>query len=42
MITERKDLILFSIEIVLIKIIKTNMLRMNPREKNPWEKWEDH
>jgi hypothetical protein len=35
MIRERNDSILFSIEIALIKIIKTNMLRMNPREKNP-------
>jgi hypothetical protein len=33
---------LLSIEIALIKIIKTSMLRMNPREKTPWEKWEYH
>jgi hypothetical protein len=33
---------LLSIEMSLIKIIKTNMLRVNPRNKTPWEKGEDH
>jgi hypothetical protein len=42
MIKGGRDSNLLSIEIVLIKIIKTNMLRMNPREKNSWEKGEDH
>ena len=39
---ERKDSNLLSIEIAQIKIIPTSMLRMNPRENSPWEKWEDH
>jgi hypothetical protein len=26
----------------LIKIIKTSMIRMNPRKRTPWEKREDH
>ena len=42
MIRGRRDSNLLSIEMSLIKIIKTNMLRMNPREKTPWEKGEDH
>jgi hypothetical protein len=42
MIRGGRDSNLLSIEITLIKIIKTNMLRMNPRESNPWEKGGDH
>jgi hypothetical protein len=42
LITERKDSNLLSIEIAQIKIIPTIMLRTNLREKNPWEKGEDH
>ena len=42
LIRERKDSNLISIEISLIKIIKTDMLRMNPREKTCWGKGEDH
>jgi hypothetical protein len=38
MIREGSDSNLLSIEISLIKIIKTSMIRINPREKNPWEK----
>jgi hypothetical protein len=33
---------LLSIETILIKINKSKQLRMSPREKNPWEKGEDH
>jgi hypothetical protein len=35
-----KDSNLLSIEMSLIKIIKTSMLRVNPREKTSWEKGE--
>ena len=42
MIRGGRDSNLLSIEISLIQIIKTNMLRMNPRDNTPWEKWEDH
>jgi hypothetical protein len=42
LIRGRRDSNLLSIEMSLIKIIKTSMLRMNPRKKTPWEKGEDH
>jgi hypothetical protein len=42
MIRERKDSKLLSTEISQIKISKTILLMMNPREKTPWEKWGDH
>jgi hypothetical protein len=42
LIREIKDSNLLSIEIAQIKIILTSMLRMNPREKTPWEKGEYH
>jgi hypothetical protein len=35
LIRERKDSNILSIEISQVKIIKTNILRMNPREKIP-------
>ena len=37
-----RDSNLLSIEMSLIKIIKTDMLRTNPRKETPWEKWEEH
>jgi hypothetical protein len=42
MTRERNDSNLISIEIAYIKISQTSLLRMNAREKTPWEKWEDH
>jgi hypothetical protein len=39
---ERKVSNLLSTEIDQIKINKTSMLRMNQREKTPWEKGGDH
>jgi hypothetical protein len=42
MLREINDSNLLSIEISLIKIIKTSMLRMNPRKKTPWGKGEYH
>jgi predicted aspartyl protease len=42
MIREGRDSNLLSTETTLIKINKISLLRMNPREKTPWEKGEDH
>jgi hypothetical protein len=37
-----RDSNLLSIEIALIKIIKTSMIRMSPIDKSPWKKGEYH
>ena len=42
MISERKDSNLLSTEISQIKINKTSLLWMNPRDNTPWEKGGDH
>jgi len=39
-IRKGRDSNLLSIETILIHINKINLLRMNPRWKNPWEKGE--
>jgi hypothetical protein len=42
LIRGRMDSNHLSIEIIIIKISKTSILRMNPRKKTPWEKGEYH
>jgi hypothetical protein len=42
MIKEGRDSNLLSIETSIIKINNIIPLRMNPRGKTPWEKWEDN
>jgi hypothetical protein len=42
LIRGRRDSNILSIEMILIKIINTNLLRMNPRYNTPWEKGEYH
>jgi hypothetical protein len=42
LIRGRRDSNLLLIEMSLIKIIKISLPRMNPRNKTPWEKGEDH
>jgi len=42
MIEEGMDSNLFSTEIVQVKINKINLVRMKPRNKNPWEEEEHH